>query len=163
VDGLEEPSNVKQLQHDFWKATREALVATGKFTTLRTPAPRYWYDIAIGRTGCSISLTANVPDARVGVKLYLELEGAPLMEPLVREKEQIEREIGASLVWSPNPNKRHKTVKLVQPVQLTDRASWPGAIDWLVRYAVAFRSAFAPRLARIDSEEFDLQGGHVDL
>ncbi len=151
---------MKQLQHEFWKATREALAATGKFTTLRTPGPRYWYDIAIGRTGCLISLSANVPDARVGVKLYLGGEGASLMEPLLREKDRIELEIGASLVWCRNPNKRDKTVKLVHPVQLTDRTAWPSAIEWLVRQAVAFRSAFAPRLERIDLEQSELQGGH---
>lgn len=149
-DGVEEQSNVKQLQHEFWKATREALAATGKFTTLRTPAPRNWYDIAIGRTGCSVSLTANVPDRRVGVKLYLGVEGAGFMEPLMREKHEIEHEIGASLVWTPNPNVRHKTIKLLHEVDLTNRAEWPAAIKWLVQNAVAFRATFAPRLARIE-------------
>lgn len=66
------PTAVKQLQMDFWTQVKPALEATGKFSSLRSPRPQYWYDISLGRTNFHLTLTANVAENRVGANIALE-------------------------------------------------------------------------------------------
>ena len=149
-DGGDVPSQVRRLQQDFWTRVREALAATGKFSTLRSPHPRYWYNISLGRSGFWLSLTASVGTSEVAVKPMLNEEVAQAVDTLRRDEGAIEREVGAGLEWNPHPEKRQKSIKLRYPVNVADRDAWPAAIEWLTRYAIAMRAAFAPRIAQLD-------------
>ncbi len=149
--GVEASTQAKALQQEFWTAVREALQATGKFPSLQMPRPQYWFDVALGRTGIHLALTANTVDHKIAVKVVLMPEKADrALELLLREREQIEQEIGAELQWNPYPDKRMKTIVLNQPMKLHDRVAWPSAIEWLLRTAIAFHGAFAPRVALLD-------------
>jgi len=144
-------SQVKQLQLEFWTEARVALQQSGKFPSLHTPRPRYWFDVALGRTGIHLSLTANTMDKRVGVKVVLMPDKADRALPvLLEQREAIERELDAKLAWNPYPNKRVKTITLTHSANILDRTSWPAAIGWLTKTAVAFHTAFAPRVAQLD-------------
>lgn len=144
-------SQVKQLQLEFWTETRAALQQTGKFPSLQTPRPQYWFDIALGRSGVHMSLTANTMDKRVGARLVLSAErGERALELLMAQREAIERDLDLKLDWNPYPEKRIKTVRVTHPADLLDRASWPDAIAWLTKTAAAFYAAFAPRVAQLD-------------
>jgi hypothetical protein len=147
----EATSQAKQLQLEFWTATRTALVATGKFASLQTPRPQHWFDIAVGRASVHMSLTANTMAGRVGVRLVLGADRADqALEQLLTHRQAIENEIGVALDWNPYPEKRMKTIALAKAVNLADRAAWPGIIDWLASTAVKFHAAFAPRAAQLD-------------
>jgi hypothetical protein len=148
---IEVSSQVKQLQLEFWTETRVALEQTGKFPSLQTPRPQHWFVVALGRSGIHLSLTANTMDKRVGVKVVLMPDkGERAMELLMAQREAIERELDLKLEWNPYPAKRVKTITLTHPASLLERASWPEAISWLTRTAVAFHTAFAPRVAQLD-------------
>jgi Domain of unknown function (DUF4268) len=145
------PSHVKQLQLEFWTETRAALQATGKFQSLQTPRPRHWFNLALGRSGLHLSLSANTMDKKVGVKVVLQPETADrALSALLEQREAIERELDAKLDWNPYPEKRIKTIVLTHPANLQDRASWPAAIGWLTKTATTFHAVFAPRVAQLD-------------
>jgi hypothetical protein len=144
------PSQVKQLQQDFWTHVRHSLATTGKFSSLRPPPPRYWYNIALGRSGFLLSLTASVATSEVAIKLQLNEEVASAIEVLRVDQAAVEREVGSPLEWNPYPEKRQKSIKLRYAVNVSDRTSWPTAVEWLSRYAVAMKTAFGPRIARLD-------------
>jgi uncharacterized protein with ParB-like and HNH nuclease domain len=145
------PTQVQQLQHQFWTEVREALVKTGKFPSLRAPQPRYWYNIVLGRSWIWLSLTANAQDGQVGIKVNLRGESADqALEKLREQRNAIEHEVGVALEWNRFPAKRTKTVRTVLPCDLADRSAWPAAIDWLTRMAIAFRAAFGSRAADLD-------------
>jgi hypothetical protein len=123
-DEKDEPTETRQLQLEFWTLTRAALDATGQFKSLQAPRPRFWFDVAIGRSGAWISLNAGVTHGRLTVKLMFNEDGAAEMLPgLETQRSDIEREIGA------------------------DRAGWAEGIRWLTTTAVAFKQTFAPRVA----------------
>jgi hypothetical protein len=144
-------SQVKQLQLEFWTATRASLLETGKFASLQNSRPQYWFDIALGRSAIHISLTANTMDRQIAVKIMLAPEKADrALELLLAQRQSIEAEFGAALEWNPHPGKRVKTIRISRPANLLDRASWPVAIDWLTTTAVAIYAAFAPRVAQLD-------------
>lgn len=142
---------MKQLQLEFWTEARVALQQTGKFPSLHTPRPRYWFDVALGRTGIHLSLTANTMDKRVGVKVVLMPDKVERALPILPEqREAIEHELDAKLDWNPYPKKRVKTIALTHPANILDRTTLPAAIGWLAKTAVAFHTVFAPRVAQLD-------------
>jgi hypothetical protein len=147
----EEPSETKQLQLEFWIQARAALDASGAFSSLQTPRPQYWFDIALGRSGYWLSLNANVAHGKLVVKLMLDEETSEAMALLQAARGAIEEEIGAALEWNPYPGKKFKAIRLTRPTQFSDRDSWPEATTWLTSTAVAFKRAFGSRIAALDS------------
>jgi hypothetical protein len=87
---------------------------------------------------------------KLGVKLMMGEEEAAAMALLQADRPAIEQEIGAALEWNPHPGKKFKAIRLTRPTQLSDRSSWPEAITWLTGTAVAFKRAFAPRVAALE-------------
>jgi Domain of unknown function (DUF4268) len=147
-ESAETASHVKQLQLEFWTEVRAALQQSGKFASLQTPRPRHWFDIALGRSGVHLSLTANTMDKRLRVKIVLMPDKADRALPLLLEhRDAIERELDAKLEWNPYPQKRVKIIALSHPANIQDRTSWPAAIAWLTKMAGAFYATFAPRIA----------------
>ncbi len=152
-DPIETPSHVKQLQLEFWTEMRAALQPSGRFASLQAPRPRYWFEVALGRSGIYLSLTANTLDKRIGVRVVLMPEKAGWALPtLLEQREAIERELDARLEWNPFPQKRVKTISLTHPADIQDRESWPQAMAWMTRTAAAFHAAFAPRLAQLGAK-----------
>jgi hypothetical protein len=149
----EAPSHVKQLQLEFWTEARAALQQSGKFASLQTPRPRYWFDVVLGRSGIHLSLTANTLDKRVGVKVVLMPDKADRALPtLLEQRAAIESELDAKLEWNPYPQKRVKIIALTHPANIQDRGSWPAAIAWLTKMASAFHATFAPRVAQLGAK-----------
>ncbi len=145
-----EPTDTRQLQLEFWVRVRAALDSTGAFSSLQAPRPRYWFDIAVGRSGYWLQLTANVAHGKLVVKMMVDEEEGDVMPLLQAERTAIESQIGSALEWNPHPEKKYKSICLARPMDFTDRNAWPAAIDWLAAMAVAFRKAFAPRIAAIE-------------
>jgi uncharacterized protein with ParB-like and HNH nuclease domain len=149
--GPEASSQVKQLQLEFWTAVRASLLETSKFASLQSPRPRYWFDVALGRGGIHMSFTANTMDGLVGARIVLSTEKADqVLELLLAQRHSIETELGVELEWNPYPQKRQKTIRIARPANLLDHASWPAAIEWLTKTAVALHASFAPRVAQLD-------------
>jgi uncharacterized protein with ParB-like and HNH nuclease domain len=144
-------SEVKKLQLEFWTEMRATLQNTGKFTSLQTPRAQYWFDVALGRSGVYLSLTANTEAGRIGVRLTLMPERAErALEQLQAQRAAIETEIGTPLEWNPYPDKRVKTIKLTNGINVLDRSQWPEAREWLKKTTIAFYDCFGPRVAQLD-------------
>lgn len=143
---------VRQTQFEWWTAFREALLASGEVSGARTARAQYWYDVTLGRSGAVLSLTANVDEGRISVRLYLRgrMGGQAALRALEQQREAIEREVGCPLVWDPHPDKRDKTVVLERKADLNNHAKWPEYIEWMVDATLRMRRAFASRVRDID-------------
>jgi len=147
----EEHSETKQLQLRFWKDVRASLEATGKFRSLQSPRPQTWFEVALGRSGIHLSLSANTFDKRVDVQVYLNHRVADqALSQLLKVKSEIESEIGSPLEWNPNPNKKDKVIVLRRNGNIADQEQWPGLVAWVTEHTVKFHLAFAPRVAKLD-------------
>jgi hypothetical protein len=152
-------SETRTLQLEFWKAVRSSLEQSGRFSSLQSPRPRYWFDIAIGRAHIHLSLIANTESKRVGVRLYLNARVADrALEQLALARQQIEQEIGSPLEWNPHPDNQDKIIRLMRPGDLGDRGSWPDLVKWISGTAIAFKDAFGPRIAQLDLSAMEYQG-----
>jgi hypothetical protein len=147
---VEELSETRQVQKEFWIEVRKSLERTGEFRSLQTPRPQYWFDIALGRAHIHLSLTADTYGKSVGVRVYLGHQVAEqALKQLIEMRSDIEREIGAELEWNPHPEKRDKVIRLLHGGDIADKTQWPDLVTWLGKTAVAFKQAFGKRIVNL--------------
>jgi hypothetical protein len=140
----EELSDSKKFQYDFWIRLKAKLEKTKKFPSLQTPSAQYWYNIALGRSHVNLSVTCNTDTGTVGVRVYIGNKIVDSMLPyLESRKEEIERTIGQSLTWNPNPENRDKIIGLTHETDLDNDAKIEEALNWLTEYSIKFRETFS--------------------
>jgi len=142
----------QKLQHEWWIAFHDSLLDKSVVKSAHSPRPQYWFDVALGRTGFHLSNTASVSKGEIGVRLYIwnKINAETALQAMLQQKDDIEREIGESLLWDPNPQARDKTIKITIPADLRDRDKWPEYLDWMVGMTDKFIRAFAPRVKELD-------------
>ena len=139
----DELSEKKKFQYNFWVKFRDRLEKTKKIPSLQTPSARHGYDIALGKTGIHISNTCNTEDNSVGIRLYINNKIADIMLPyLERRKEEIEKSLGESLQWNPNPENRDKIILLLHTTDFNEPAKVDEAINWLIDKTIKFKEVF---------------------
>ncbi len=140
-------TETKQLQWDFWKEFRRNLISQKVLPSARQARPQYWYDVPLGKAGIHLNLFADTWGKRIGIRVYIKntlaSEALPQLES---QKDAIEKEIGESLIWNPNPENRDKTITLSMEADISNRDNWKGYIEWLVNRTELFRRAFMPRV-----------------
>ena len=147
-----ELSETKKLQLEWWTAVRDGLVAQGVVKSPQGPGPRYWYNVALGRSGVKLSCTANTWDNAISVRVHLRGRngGAAALAELLESRAAIEAEIGDALEWNPNPDAADKTIRLLREADLTRRDRWPEYVAWMVDGIKRFRETFGRRVKRLE-------------
>lgn len=139
-----ELSDTRKKQLEFWTAFRDKLSQTGRIRSLQTPRPQYWFDVALGKSGISLSNIFNTNRNSVGIRVYIGNRNVDEWLPYFEsKKEVIEDEIGAKLEWNPNPENRDKIISLTKNFDLDDQSKWDVALDWLVQATIKFRDTFS--------------------
>ena len=151
VAAKEGVTDAKRLQLEFWTEFEKRLRETHAVPSTQAPRPQYWYDVSLGRSGIHLSNFANTYENRVGLRVYLTSQIADqALDQLLKEKETIEKEIGAKLTWNPYPDKKDKTILLDRPAELEKRDRWPEYLNWLIDHNIKFRKAFGLRVKKLD-------------
>lgn len=139
-----ELTEARKIQLEFWTRFREALLAKGKISSVQTPRPQYWFDIALGKSGIHLSNTFNTYEGKVSVRVYLSHKQADEWLPYFEShKEIIESEIGDKLEWNPNPENKDKVIILSKDIDQDNKENWNEAIDWLVQKSLIFKKIFS--------------------
>ena len=148
-------TGAKKLQLEWWTAFRDALVNSKTVPTAQTPGPRYWFNVALGRSGIHLSNIADTYAGRIGVRIYMrnKFNAEAAFAQLVDQKKSIESEIGHPLVWNPNPDTMDKVIAIYRDVDLEDRSRWPEHIDWMVSMTSKFMTAFRQRVRQLNLDE----------
>jgi hypothetical protein len=143
-------SDSRKIQLDFWTRYREELLSKKVVTSAQAARPRYWFNISLGRSNILLSVTANVPDKRIGLRVYISNKiAAAALPQLEAEKEAIEAEIGSRLRWNPNPGNIDKIILLDRDADLNDRQKWPEYLAWLVEQTSKLKKAFERRIKKL--------------
>lgn len=143
-------TDAQQMQLEFWTEFRELLLKKKIVPSAQTPRPQYWFDVPVGKSNVFISNILDTSNERIGVRLYIGNRVVDSILPvLMKEKEEIETEIGEGLIWNPMPNKRDKTIGLFKKVDLSDRELWPEYCEWLAENVAKFKKSFSSRVKPI--------------
>ncbi len=145
--GLHSPAKLLQLQ--FWTAVRDFAEGANSKLKWRKPQPRSFYQLAIGRTGFGVDLSANTAKNAVGCEIYIDGDGSfdanEALELLLADRAEIEAGLG-QLDWLPLPEKRACRIIQTFDADLRDEEAWEQSVAWCVERAEAFSSCFAPRV-----------------
>ena len=118
-------TDARKLQLEFWTMFRSRLLEQKVLPSAQAARPQYWFNISLGRSNMHLSCIADTYNGRIGIRVYLrsKIADAALMQ-LQADRKAIESEIGAELVWNPNPNKLDKIIVLDREADLDDRGKW---------------------------------------
>jgi len=144
-------TETKRLQLDFWTRVRDLLLEQKVIAKAHTPRPQYWFDVSLGSSAMWLSNIANAYDGRVGVRIYLRNTVAEkALAQLLAQKDDIERELGETLIWNPSPEKRDKIIALHHKADLHDSKQFDEAVKWIVAQVAKFRRILMPRIKKMD-------------
>ncbi len=145
-------TDTKRLQLEWWTLFREKLLEAGIVGSAQSPRPRYWYNVALGKTGIVLSNVCDTWGGRIGVRVYMvgRHNGDAALEQLMQQRGEIEAELGMELHWNPNPENRDKTIAVFRDIDLSARDEWDEHIGWLVDTTAKFREVFGPRVKALD-------------
>ncbi len=143
-------SETTQKQLEYWTMFRDKLMATKKFTSLHTPRPQYWFDVALGRSGINLSNTCNVQKSVVGIRVYISSKVVDTYLPaLEARKTEINKALGCEPEWNPNPNAKDKTITLSFQTDLSDPEKTEESLEWMVKNTIVFWSVFSKEIKAI--------------
>ena len=143
----EELTPTRRLQLEFWTEFEKRLRDSKQVPSTQSPRPQYWYNVALGRSGIHLSCTADTYENKIGIRVYLQSSVAErALEQLLKQRDAIEREIGAALQWNPHPDKSDKIILLSRAADLSVRDNWEEYLAWLVECTLKMRKAFGSRV-----------------
>lgn len=143
-------SETTQKQLEYWTMFRDKLMATKKFSSLHTPRPQYWFDVALGRSGINLSNTCNVQKSVVGIRVYISSKVVDTYLPaLEARKTEINKALGCEPEWNPNPNAKDKTITLSFQTDLSDPEKTEESLEWMVKNTIVFWSVFSKEIKAI--------------
>jgi hypothetical protein len=140
----------------YWTAFCDYMARRSSIPHRLEPQPKHWVQFPkelFGR-GDQIRLGAhNVIGGKKYISVVLHLRGPEAkqrFDSLNREREQIEKEIGALLDWQRKPEVGNSEVILKLPnANPKDEQDWPRQHAWLLLRLESFYMAFAPRIRRL--------------
>jgi len=149
----EDLSDKKKFQLEFWTRFKDKLSLTRKISSLQTPRPQYWYDISLGKSSINLSNICNTDQNIVGTRVYIGNKIVDQMLPyLESRKDEIEKLIGLSLQWNPNPQNRDKIIALHHVTDFKDKLKLEESLNWLVDYAIKFKQVFTRIIQEMPKE-----------
>ena len=85
---IDELSDRRKFQYNFWMKFRDKLEKTKKIPSLQTPKPHYWFDISLGKSGIKISNICNTDENSIGIRIYISNKIADTMLPYLENKKE---------------------------------------------------------------------------
>jgi len=142
VNDQSELSDTKLLQLEFWQQLREFSITHKPPLKLRTPPAQHWYDVAIGRSDCHVTLTTLTAKNQVGCEIYIP-NSKRLFDIFYSNKAEIESELDiGELSWQALPDKKASRIRVFHNFNFAnqDRSE---AFSWLVQTAINFKTTFS--------------------
>ena len=144
----------RRLYLEYWTAHRGHLEQRNSVIKSRKPQSQSWMSFAVGRTNFHLHAWASVKGEWIRVDLMTNGEhGKPHFHLLKKDRVEIEKEIGAELVWRGNPVERY--ISLYQRgVDLEDRQDWNRQHRWLCEQLETFHKVFSRRVKELDANDY---------
>lgn len=147
-----ELSDREERREEFWTAFRDRIEEEQTSLQPRKPGSRLYYSNPIGKSGFHLAFVFNTTEGERYVCLIIEDDEEAYWQ-LEADREQIEDEMGTSLVWIEPEETRggniRSQIQLRTDGTLDDRDMWENHIDWFVRYGERFHDVFYDRIQQL--------------
>jgi len=147
-------TDTKTKQLEFWQQLKEFAATNQPGLKLRTPRPQHWFDVAIGRSDCHISLVVDSRENKVRCELYIP-DSKELYQVFLSCRSEIENELDIMepLEWQELPGKKASRIRVLKGFQFADATTWEAAFRWLTETTSRFKRVFAKDWERRSSQQ----------
>ncbi|WP_299374903.1 DUF4268 domain-containing protein [uncultured Tateyamaria sp.] len=153
-----------KLRLDFWEVALDQLRADGAglFGSI-SPTRSHWLSAGSGVRSCPFQLVFLRKEARV--QLSFERANAAenkwLFDQLYEQKQQIEAEFGAELIWRRMDDKKQSLIVYSEEFDGYNRDAWADMASWLASHIQKLEHVLGERLNGLDIPDLSL-GEEVD-
>lgn len=145
VSNLSDLTEIKSLQLEFWNKFKEYFQDKNSSLNLRKPGARQFYNISIGHSKISVTLTVNTQINNIGCEIYIRgIKAKEYFDKLILHREIIENQLGYKLDWQKLENKQDSRIRIFNNGDIRDKENWPNLFYWLKEKSENMHSAFSP-------------------
>ena len=141
---LNNPTDLKMLQLEFWTNFNEYITNNNTTLRTRTPRPQHWYDMNFGISSSKahITLVIHNREKYCSAEIYIP-KIKEIFYKLKEEKEKIEQETGLKFEWLELPNKQASRIMVKRyNFDLKDTYKWEDDFKWLVETIETIKPVF---------------------
>ncbi|WP_299257488.1 DUF4268 domain-containing protein [uncultured Kushneria sp.] len=154
------------LRLKFWEQALEEFSKSG--CTLYnniSPMRDHWLSAGSGISGMPYQLIFGKSEIRVGLSLQNGQAEANtfVFDRLEVQKDTIEENFDAPLIWLPLPDKKACRLQYTKAVDGYDKANWPAMIEWMVHHMTRFENALRDPLRSINQQLRQVSFEHSEL
>ena len=128
----------ERLQLEFWTAFKTFMEGAGSIRCPK-PQPQTWMSHRLGWRGCHLDSIFSTWDSEaqatggeLRVDVYLDgADAKQLFASLLAQREAIEREMGAPMVWHNPPDTRMSKISERRRADVSAKEQWPAYFQWL--------------------------------
>ena len=146
-----ELTETKKLQEEYWTAFRDMIESEDTPLRPRKPKPHHWYNNPIGKADCKLQFTVNTVENSLYTHLIIRKD-PEIYQALESEKDEIEAEIGESLIWSPPEDAKGESergkITLRRDGFLSNKDDWEEYQNWMLDRGERFYETFYDRIQR---------------
>lgn len=144
-----------ELKIEFWNQVKDRILAGN---TYKSAGKTYQSGVgfSIGRSCFHVKTSLRLKKQQAIVRLIVEGPDAKTYIALLqRERDEIEKELGAKAEWDETDSKQRCSVALVTLVsEFENRSTWPQLEDWFVESLTNYYRVFHDRISQLDAAEY---------
>lgn len=130
---------------DFWTKFNQHVAQKGKPFKVRKPSTDHWMDIALGSSTCHISI--ELVNIKHYVRVGLYIRGWTMFENMYKNKNRIEEEFGAELVWDKREKRKHSVIyTVINGLDFDNTSNYTEIMDKIIDQVSNLKMATAPYL-----------------
>lgn len=141
----------------YWSTLRDHLLNKNSRLSPHKPLPQSWMPFAIGRADFRTEARFSTQKGHLQVALIIQGQNSQAYFNLLeKKKDEIEQEVGESLVWHQRPAGRFNMVVITKSgVDPADESDWSSQMEWLSDMLERFDKTFRQHVKELDVEKFE--------
>ena len=126
----------------FWEQFNQTVVNRGKPFNIRKATTDHWYDVALGTSEAHIAINLVNKDGTIVVEVYIN-DNKELFDTLYGNREDIEEQLGISLIWDRLDNKKASRIKKMIPgLNFDDHSNYDALMNQTIDLVIKMRDVF---------------------
>jgi hypothetical protein len=138
------PARISENQHrldQFWADMIDA--NENESQPMRFQKPNYnWMNLSIGRSNVHVTVLCRPTSGEVLVQLYMTHPGKELYRQLFSDRDGIEKQIGADVIWEEGPDQIASWLAISKSIDYDDETSRAEAVKWAMENTRLFERVF---------------------
>ena len=110
---------------------------------MRFQKPHYnWMNLSIGRSNVHVTVLCRPTSSEVLVQLYMTHPGKELYRKLFENREDIEKQLGAEVIWEESPDQIATWLAISNTIDFDDAKSRADVVKWAMEKSRLFEGVF---------------------